>query len=158
MPKALILYHTKTGHTKKMALAIAEGIQAEKVSVTVTEIAKANIDDLVESDAIVLGSPCYYGTMAAEVKAFLDASVKYHGKLTGKVGGAFACSGILGGGNETTVLSLVQALLIHGMTVPGCARISHYGPVAVADPDPRALEECVQYGRRIGELTSKLCS
>lgn len=158
MAKALILYHSKSGHTQKMARAIAEGLQAEKVSVTVTEVAKANPDDLLTADAVILGSPCYYGTMSAEVKAFLDASVKHHGKLAGKVGGAFTSSGMLGGGNETTVISILQALLIHGMVVPGQAKQSHYGPVAVGDPDARALEECLQYGKRVAQLTLKLCS
>lgn len=158
MAKALILYFSKSGHTKKMAGAIAEGVEAEKVSVTVTDVSKANVDELLTADAVILGSPCYYGSMAAEMKAFLDASVKHHGKLAGKVGGAFTSSGMLGGGNETTLLSLLQALLIHGMVVPGQSRASHYGAVAVGDPDARALEECLQYGKRLAQLTLKLGS
>jgi multimeric flavodoxin WrbA len=63
------------------------------------------------------GSPTYYGTMAWELKKLLDESVKFHGKLRGKVGGAFTSSANVGGGNETTVLDILKALLIHGMVV-----------------------------------------
>jgi NAD(P)H dehydrogenase (quinone) len=156
MPKALIIYFSKTGHTKKMAESIAEGVSKTNVSVTLVDVAKAKIDDLPDADAIILGSPTYYGSMAAEMKAFLDSSVKYHGKLAGKIGGAFSSSGMLGGGNETTVMSLIEALLIHGMVVAGNAKISHYGPVAVGSPDKQAIDECVTYGKRLGELTLKL--
>ncbi|MFA4874129.1 MAG: flavodoxin domain-containing protein [bacterium] len=155
MAKAMIIYFSKTGHTKKMAEAIAEGLGSTKVSVTVTEVARASVDDLVDADAVILGSPCYYGSMAAEMKAFLDASVKHHGKLAGKIGGAFASSGMLGGGNETSVLSMIEALLIHGMIVQGNAKIGHYGPVAIGEPDEGALNECLTYGKRLGELITK---
>ena len=156
MTKALVIYFSKTGHTAKMAQAVAAGFEAQRVSVTLMDVAKATNDHLQEADAIVLGSPCYYGSMAAEMKAFLDASVALHGKLAGKVGGAFASSGMLGGGNETAVLSLIEALLIHGMVVQGNARIGHYGPVAVGEPDEHALKECRTYGERLGELVTKL--
>jgi NAD(P)H dehydrogenase (quinone) len=156
MAKALVVYFSKSGNTKKMAQAIADGIQSTKVSVTLVDVAKARLEDLPTADALVIGSPTYYGTMAAEMKAFLDASVKFHGKLAGKVGGAFSSSGILGGGNETTILSLIEALLIHGMIVQGHPRIGHYGPVAIGEPDKKAVEECRKYGRQIGELTLKL--
>lgn len=156
MPKALVIYHSKSGHTAKMAEAVAEGISGTKVSVTVIEVNRANVDDLIDADAIVLGSPCYYGSMAGELKSFLDRSVKLHGKLEGKLGGAFASSGMLGGGNETTVLSIVNALLVHGMIVPGNSRIGHYGPVAIGKPDETALSECHAYGKKIGEITGRL--
>lgn len=158
MPKALIVYFSKSGHTKKMAEAIAKGIDATGVGVATTDVARASVDDLPGADAVILGSPTYYGTMAAEMKAFVDRSVKFHGKLAGKVGGAFSSSGMLGGGNETTIMSLLEALLIHGMIVAGNTKIAHYGPVAVGSPDARALDECRTYGRRIGELMIKLHS
>jgi NAD(P)H dehydrogenase (quinone) len=156
MAKALVIYFSRTGHTAKMAEAIAEGITSSTVSVTMVPVEKANVDDLLEADAIVLGSPCYYGTMAAELKSFIDQSVKYHEKLSGKVGGAFSSAGMLGGGNETTVMSILNALLVHGMVVAGNSKIAHYGPVAISKPDEKALAQCVKYGERIGELTSML--
>ena len=93
---------------------------------------------------------------AAEVKELIDESVKHFGKLVGKVGGAFTSSGGIGGGNETTNLSLLQALLIHGMVVQGVQKGSHYGPVSVGAPDENAQDECVRYGKQVGELSVKL--
>jgi len=156
MTKALVIYFSKTGHTARMADAISKGIASSGVSVTRLSVDDAKIDDLVEADAILFGSPCYYGGMAAELKSFIDKSVRYHKKLSGKVGGAFSSAGMLGGGNETTVTGILNALLIHGMVVIGSSNIAHYGPVAIGDPDEKAVKECIEYGKRVGELTLKL--
>jgi NAD(P)H dehydrogenase (quinone) len=85
--------------------------------------------------------------MAAQMKALLDKSVKYHGKLEGKVGAAFSSCGGLGGGVETTVLDLLRTLLIHGMIVQGDPWSSHYGAVSIGKPNASAKKEC----RRLGE-------
>lgn len=156
MPTMLVSYFSKSGHTKKMADAIAKGGKAGGCEVIVKDVTKTSLDDLKQADSVVLGSPTYYGTMAAEVKKLLDESVKEHGELKGKTGGAFASSGMIGGGNETTIMSILEALLIHGMIVLGNADIGHYGPVAIGAPDDRAIKECEKYGMRLGELTLKL--
>jgi NAD(P)H dehydrogenase (quinone) len=90
--------------------------------------------------------------MAAEVKKFLDDSVKFHGELDGKVGGAFSSSANVAGGNETTIISILQALLIHGMVVQGMPNGDHYGPVAIGKPDDRCKKLCREYGHRIAKL------
>ena len=94
--------------------------------------------------------------MAAEVKGLIDESVKHHGELVGKVGGAYASSGGPGGGNETTALDIVKALLIHGMIVQGDAAGDHYGPIAVGAPDERSRNECRRFGRRLCALVLRL--
>ena len=78
------------------------------------------------------------------------------GKLEGKVGAGFASSGMLGGGNETTVLSILEALLIHGMIVQGDTGGGHYGPVAIGAPDERGTEECRKLGQKVARLVKKL--
>jgi NAD(P)H dehydrogenase (quinone) len=82
--------------------------------------------------------------------------VARHGKLDGKVGGAFSSSSNVGGGNETTILSIIETLLIHGMIVQGDPQGDHYGPVAIGKPDERVLRQCERRGKRIAELTKKL--
>jgi NAD(P)H dehydrogenase (quinone) len=156
MTRILICYFSKTGHTKEMAATIAEGARLKGCEVVVQDVGGTAVDDLLKSDAIILGSPTYYGTMAYPVKKLLDESVEIHGKLEGKIGGAFSSSGMLGGGNETTVHSILDALLIHGMVVLGSARTAHYGPVAVGGPDDRAKDECRVYGERIAKLSLAL--
>jgi NAD(P)H dehydrogenase (quinone) len=156
MTTVLISYYSRTGHTKKMAKLIEKGIKESGCEVILKEAQNTTPDDMLNADAVVLGSPTYYGTMAAPLKKLLDDSVAHHGKLAGKVGGAFASSGMIGGGNETTLMSILQALLIHGMIVHGEAKIAHFGPVSIGAPDDTASSECVTYGKRIGELTKKL--
>jgi NAD(P)H dehydrogenase (quinone) len=112
--------------------------------------------DLLNYEGIILGSPVYYGTMAAEMKKLLDDSVAVHRRLRGKVGGAFASSENVGGGNETTVLDLIKALLIHGMIIQGSHDGDHYGPVSIGEPDGRAEKECRKLGRLVAELVLKL--
>jgi NAD(P)H dehydrogenase (quinone) len=112
--------------------------------------------DLVDYDGIIAGSPTYYGLMSAELKRLFDDSVKHHRRLSGKVGGAFTSSGNIGGGNETTLMSILQAMLIHGMVVQGTPDGDHYGPVAIGPPDERAAGQCRALGRRVAELARKL--
>ncbi len=156
MPKALVGYYSRTGNTRKMAERIAEILGAEGLEVDLKKIQEIEARDFLGYDALVLGSPTYYGTMAWELKKLLDESVKFHGKLRGKVGGAFTSSANIGGGNETTVLDILKALLIHGMVVRGDHRGDHYGPVAIGRPDKRALDGCESYAKNVAALTRAL--
>jgi NAD(P)H dehydrogenase (quinone) len=156
MPKALVGYYSRTGNTQKMAARVAEVLGAEGLEVDLKKVQEIEARDLLGYDALVLGSPTYYGTMAWELKKLLDESVKFHGKLRGKVGGAFTSSANVGGGNETTVLDILKALLIHGMVVRGDHRGDHYGPVAIGRPDKRALDGCESYAKNIAALTKTL--
>jgi NAD(P)H dehydrogenase (quinone) len=157
MAKMLVAYYSRTKHTRHMAEEVAEGAKAEGgLEVECKEVKDVPAKDLLKYDAIVLGSPTYYGGMAAEVKKLLDESVAFHGQLEGKVGGAFSSSGNIGGGNETTILDILQGLLIHGMVVQGTASGDHYGPVAIGDVDDRARKECRKLGRNVAALTKRL--
>jgi NAD(P)H dehydrogenase (quinone) len=157
MPKVLITYYSRSGNTEKMAEAVANGAKAVSgVEVDLRPVAEVTPDDLLAADGIIMGSPVYYGTMAAELKSLIDESVKHHGKLMGKVGGAFASSGGPGGGNETTVLDIVKAMLVHGMVVQGDAEGDHYGAIAVGAPDERPRKECEKLGRRVAGLMVRM--
>jgi len=155
----LIACHSRGGNTMKLARAIAEGATSVAgVEVDVKPIAEVAPADLREYDAIILGSPTYYGLPAAEVKKLIDESVAYHGQLEGKVGGAFATSANIAGGNETTIVAILQTLLIHGMVIQGTATGDHYGPVGIGSPDQRAQSQAKAYGERLAKLTKRLHS
>ncbi|MEM2393412.1 MAG: NAD(P)H-dependent oxidoreductase [Candidatus Bathyarchaeia archaeon] len=157
MAKILIVYDSKTGNTEKMAFAVAEGAkQVRGVEVTVKKVDETSLDDLLAADGIIMGSPTYYGQMSAKLKALIDESVKIHGKLEGKVGAAFTSSGGTATGAETTLLSILKAMLIHGMIVQGRPDDKHYGAAAVEKPDKEALDHCRELGRRTANLTVKL--
>ena len=155
--KILIVYDSKTGNTKKMALAIADGVrQVKGVDVETKAVRTAKLEDLQAADGIILGSPTYYGQMSGNLKAFIDKSVKIHGKLRGKVGAAFTSSGGTASGAETTLLSILQAMLVHGMIVQGRSDDKHYGAAAVGAPNKKGLGYCNELGRRVASLVVKL--
>jgi len=157
MPKILIVYDSKSGNTETMALAVAKGAdKAGDLEVTVKKAEETKNNDLLAADGIIMGSPTYFGQMSAKLKALIDESVKVHEQLTGKVGGAFTSSGGTASGAETTLLSIVQAMLIHGMIVQGRADDKHYGVAVTGAPKKRDLAECEKLGQRVATLVLKL--
>lgn len=153
MAKVMIIYYSRSGNTKKMAEFICEGVRKEEaIDVEVKPVQECEVEELLGADGVVIGSPTYYGSMASEVKKLLDDSIKFHGKLDGKIGGAFSSSGSIGGGNETTIMDILKALLIHGMIVQGTPKGDHYGPVSIGKPDERSKRLCIEYGQRIAKL------
>lgn len=157
MAKVLVVYDSKTGHTEKMAFAVAEGAkQVSEVNVVVKKVDVTDIEDLLSADGIIMGSPTYYGQMSAKLKALIDESVKIHGKFEGKVGAAFTSSGGAASGAETTLLSILEAMLVHGMIIQGNSHGKHYGVAAVGAPSDKELELCREIGERTAGLVMKL--
>jgi len=154
--KILIIYYSQTGNTKKMAQIVADGVKAEGVDVDVKDVKGVKAKELLKVDGIIIGSPTYYGSMAYQIKQLLDESVEFHGDLAGKVGAAFSSSANIGGGNETTILDIINAMLIHGMIVQGDSSGDHYGPVAIGAPDARATKQCKRLGQKVAKLVKKL--
>ena len=157
MPDVLIVYYSRSGHTRQMAELIGQGVnEVDGVSCEVKDVADVDVDELLDAKGIVIGSPTYYGEAAAEIRRLFDDSVKHHGKLEGKVGAAFSSAANIGGGNETAILSIINSMLIHGMVVQGDPAGDHYGPVAINAPDERATKQCIKQGRRTAELVKRL--
>jgi len=156
MAKVLVAYYSRTGVTREMAELVAEGARSTGVDVDLRPVGEVAPSDLLEYEGLIFGSPTYYGAIAWQMKKLIDESVAYHGRLSGKVGGAFSSSANVAGGNETTVLEILKAFLIHGMIIPGTAQGDHYGPVAVGGLDDRSKPQCRALGERVGDLVKKL--
>jgi NAD(P)H dehydrogenase (quinone) len=154
--KMLIVYDSRTGNTEKMALAVGEGVKSAGVEAALKKVDDATVDEIPAYDGLILGSPVYYGLPTGKIKAFIDASVKHHGKLDGMVGGAFASAGGSHTGAETTIISLLESLMIHGMVIQGTSSTNHYGAASVGAPDDKAVEACRKMGERLGKLATKL--
>ena len=157
--KVLIMYYSRSGNTKKLAEAVAGGVRrvegAECVLKTCAEVTPA---DFESARAVIAGSPVYFGTMAAELKAALDKLVIGRRQMEGKVGAAFATGGGESGGKETTLLSILQAFLIYGMVVVGdpLAAGGHYGAACLGTPGADAAAQAAALGRRVAELAQRL--
>ncbi|UCE34294.1 MAG: NAD(P)H-dependent oxidoreductase [Deltaproteobacteria bacterium] len=155
----LILYFSKGGNTRKLADSIAQGVEevvdAKAIVRSTGEVTK---NDFVDSAGVIAGSPVYFGGMAADLKRVLDEFVGIRKKMEGKVGAAFATSGNATGGKETTMMSIIHALLIYGMVVVGdpMSATGHYGVACVEAPDQKTTENAIKLGRRVAELAKKL--
>lgn len=196
MAKVLVLYYSMYGHVETMAEAVADGAREAGAAVTVkrvpelmpAEVAKAagakldqaapiaTVEELPDYDAIVFGAPTRFGNAAAQMRNFLDQTggLWYQGKLFGKVGSVFTSTAV-GGGNESTILTLMVTLLHHGMVyVPpgyGAPELSDlsvpkggspYGAGMIAGPKgerqalPQELAVAKFQGRRVAEVAAKL--
>jgi len=141
MSKVLVLYYSTYGHTEALANAVAEGARMADAEVTLKrvpelmspEVAKhagAKLDqsadiaspaELVNYDAIIIGTPTRFGRLSSQMANFLDQTggLWAQGKLIGKVGGAFVSTASQHGGMEATLLSLHSSMMHHGMISVG---------------------------------------
>ncbi|MBN2456039.1 MAG: NAD(P)H-dependent oxidoreductase [Sedimentisphaerales bacterium] len=158
MAKGIVVYYSRSGNTKEMAEIFAESMNEAGLKTDCKSVEEVKADELLGYDAIVLGSPTYYGHMAAPIKELFDESVKNHGKLDGRVGAAFSSSANIGGGNESTIMGIIEAMLIAGMIVQGDPQGDHYGPVSIGKPDERVRLQCLRRGQRIANLTKNLAT
>lgn len=198
MPRILVLYHSTYGHIETMAEAVAEGarliegavVDIKRVPELVPdELAKASgykldqaapiatVADLETYDAVIVGAGTRYGTASSQMRNFWDQSggVWMKGALVGKVGSAFTSTATQHGGQETTLIGLIQTLLHHGMLIAGLpyawagqSRIdevtggSPYGATTITggdgsrQPSANELEGARWQGRYVAETAKKL--
>ena len=199
MVKVLVLYYSSYGHIETMANAVAEGARAAGAEVDIKrvpelvpeEVARnssykldqpapiAKPNDLVEYDAIIVGTGTRYGRMSSQMANFWDQTggLWVKGALVGNVGAAFASTATQHGGQETTLFSIITNLLHQGMVVVGLPysfqgqmRLdeitggSPYGATTLAGGDgsrqvsENELEGARFLGRHVTEVAAKLAS
>jgi len=159
--QVLILYFSRGGNTRKLAEAIAKGVQEVMgVKAVLKKTDEVNMEDFLESDGIISGSPVYFGGMAAELKKVFDDFVSIRKKTEGKVGATFTTAGDPTGGKETTMMSIIHSLLIYGMIIVGdpMSASGHYGVACVGAPDDKALSNGIKLGQRVADVVKKLHS
>lgn len=148
MGKVLIVYHSLSGNTKKMAEAVAEGARAVPGTEVILKTGlEATIDDLLACDGIALGSPDYFSYMAGGVKDFLDRTYyPSQGKVAGKPAVAF---GSAGGPTDNILRVLDQALGWFNFRKIADS-VGASGKVS-----PGALAECQSLGRKLAGAVAK---
>ncbi len=143
--RLLIVYYSRSGSVESLAAAAADAAREAGAEVRIRrprEVAGAadmakvkgwtesaarqnavyaapTHEDAEWADAILFGTPCYFGTMATELKNFLDQLGPQwkRGALAGKVGGAFATASWPHGGTEVVTLSLYAPMAHLGMVI-----------------------------------------
>ena len=155
----LVLYFSKSGNTEKLASEIARGVEEnEGVSAVLRSASEVSKEDFLGSAGVIAGSPVYFGTMAWPLKKIFDDYVGLRKKMEGKVGAAFATSGDDTGGKETTIFSIIQAMLIYGMLICGdpMDATGHYGTACTGEPDEKIRNNARKFGRRVAEVAARL--
>jgi len=158
MVQVRVSYSSRGGNTEKLARAVARGVEQEGGAAVVKRAAETTKEDLVAAQGIVLGSPVYFGTPAAEMKAFIGRSVGVRRKLRDKVGAAFVTGGHHTGGKETTILSMLCAFLIHEMVVVGdpIEAGGNCGTACLGAPTPDDERAGELLGARVARVARRL--
>lgn len=197
--RVLIVFYSKTGNVAQLAEAIAEGArQVEGTDVVLRRVddlappevinqqegwkkwhdqlkskyQAPTVDELVEADAVIFGTPTRYGNVSAELKSFIDltGALWAQGKLVNKVGSVFTSASTPHGGQELTTFTMLAPLIHHGMVIvtPGYADAAMFaggapygatstsGPHSDQCPTEQDLAAARFQGRRVAEITAAL--
>jgi multimeric flavodoxin WrbA len=148
MTRVLIVYHTLSGNTEKMAQAYAEGAKSvQGTEVVIKKALDATLEDLLGCDAIALGSADYFSYIAGALKDFFDRTYyPSQGKVTGKPYAAFATGG-RGGETALEVLDRICGSFKFEKAVEGVT-------VARA-PSPEVLVKCNEAGKKLANAAAK---
>lgn len=197
-PKVLIPFYSRTGTVEALAVAAAQGAQSEGAEVRLRrarELADSDIissvpgwkesaeamnarydpptaDDALWADAVIFGTPTRFGSVCAELKAYIDSlgTLWAQGKLIGKTGSAFAGSSQPHGGNESTVISLWNPLAHLGFIIVPTGYAdgvmfagagSPYGASVISGHPPSGPSEAELavarfQGKRVAQVAKKL--
>lgn len=203
--KILILYHSIYGHILKMAQFAKEGASSvpgvETVLLRAAEFPEeeqrlknsehgskiweqqknipiCQIEDLKQADGFLIGCPTRYGNMTAQMKRLIDSTVSLWlaGSLEGKPVGLFTSTATTHGGQESTLLSMMNPLIHLGMIIvgvpystPGMLHTegrggTPYGASTLAgtdnslQPTVEDLEIVKALGKRVAQIALKLKS
>lgn len=143
--RMLIVFYSRTGTIETLALAAAEAAREAGSEVRLRRAREvASAEDMAKvhgwseeadrqnklypaptdadaewADAILFGTPSYFGAPATELKNFLDRLGPQwkRGALSGKVGGAFAAASWPHGGSEVVTLALYAPMAHLGMII-----------------------------------------
>jgi NAD(P)H dehydrogenase (quinone) len=170
MSKVSVIYYSATGHGTSMAKRVATAAEAAGAEVRVRHVAEtrdpesfaqnpawtanyqatkdlppATGDDIVWAEAVIFGSPTRFGSVASQMRNFLDSLGRLwqQGKLADKVYAAFTSTNTAHGGQETTLLTLYVTLMHFGGIIvpPGYTEAlkfvdgNPYGVSLIADHD-----------------------
>ena len=161
-PTVLITYYSQSGNTKIMAQAVEEGAKSVAgVRVLLLSIDQVSTKELLEADAIVVGSPVYNANVAPAVQEFINSWPFAGRPLKNKLGAAFVTGGGMSIGEELVQVNLLHSMLIHGMLVLGgeepeaafgASAITGEAPFQTGKVEEQFLVKGKGLGKRVAEM------
>jgi NAD(P)H dehydrogenase (quinone) len=161
----LVLYDPKGAAIQSLAEAIARGVNHDgSAEARLKRIDQATSADLLDADALLLGSPNWSG-ITGSLKTWLNeqGDLWEDGSLAGKPGAAFTTGWGRHSGLEMTLLQLIHWMLACGMVVAGLPwseRMRHsgsyYGATAAGGVSKVDLAQAEALGARIAALATRL--
>lgn len=168
-PRVLVVYYSLTGHTRTMAEAVAEGARSvDGVQVLLRSVELASSEDVLNADAIVVGSPVHNANVVPEIQTFINTWPFEGAPLADKIGAAFVTAGGISAGEELVQVSILHSMMIFGMIVVGgpewsqpfgASAVTAEGPFDTSDSTdigPAFRQKGFALGRRVAELTKQL--
>lgn len=152
--KAIIIYHTKTGHTLQAAKAVADGLRAHDVDVNIQAARTLTGWDVADQDIIVVGSPCHAGSVSirAGVSGPILSLLKKleSGALKNKIAGAFSVNFAYGG--RKTADAIEKRLQSAGARTPQQGPVIRAGVPLSLFKGPNASKKACDQLREFGYI------
>jgi len=162
----LITYYSKTAHTQSLAEEVAKGASSiPGVQVVLKRIDQTTTKDLLNADAIILGSPVYNANLAPEVVQFMSTWPFEGNPLKDKIGAAFVTAGGISAGEELAQVNILQSMLVFGMVVVGgddwtsafgASAITNEGVFKTENLDKLFLQKGFSLGKRVARIAKKM--
>jgi multimeric flavodoxin WrbA len=150
--KILIIYHSLTGHNKAMAEAVQEGAKEAGAKADLEKAKDAEPKDILGYDAVVFGSPTYFGYMAGALKNFFEKAFSDLEKEDRQMPYAvFGCGGSQGGG---PAIASIEKICDGFGGKFGKFRFKKVAEAisATQSPTPQDLDRCKELGKIITSL------
>jgi len=142
MAKILVVYHSQTGNTEKMAAAVAEGATSvEHTELSLKRASDATLHDLLWCDGIAIGTPENFGYMSGAMKDFFDRTFyPAQGKIFKKPYVIFISAGNDGTGAQNSVERIARGYPLKRV----------YDPViAKGEVTDEILDQCRELGQTL---------
>lgn len=162
----LITYYSKTAHTQTLAEEVAKGAASiPGVQVVLKKIDQTTTKDLLNADAIIVGSPVYNANIAPEVVQFMSTWPFEGNPLKDKIGAAFVTAGGISAGEELAQVNIIQSMLVFGMILVGgndwtsafgASAITNEGVFKTAQLDKIFLQKGFSLGKRVATIAKKM--
>ena len=182
MASVAVVFHSGYGHTRRLAQSVAEGARGELVEIDADgNLPEGAWETLAGTDAIILGSPTYMGSVSWQFKKFADASSKPWSTQAwkDKIFGGFTASSNVNGDKHSTLHYLMTLAMQHGGIWVGTGQnynntkasqrsdinylASSAGPMAQTPGDVGAdemnegdLETARRFGQRVADVAARL--